>query len=111
MIYMMNFSGQGAVGDGGPGGGHHAAAVRNQGPQGAPNHSSSSSPNHPPVNFCDIMSVFEKAVTEVKQGQDAFNSTSNWCPPERDITYFNRTLVSRTLVSFYSAIHQTLQVL
>jgi len=86
-------AGQGAVGDGGPGGGHHAAAVRNQGPQGAPNHSSSSSPNHPPVNFCDIMSVFEKAVTEVKQGQDAFNSTSNWCPPERDITYFNRTLV------------------
>ena len=69
------------------------APIRNQGPQGAPNHSSSSSPNHPPVNFCDIMSVFEKAVTEVKQGQEAFNNNTNWCPPERDITYFNRTLV------------------
>ena len=68
-----------------------------QGPQGAPNHSSSSAPNHPPVNFCDIMSVFEKAVTEVRQGQEAFhnnlNNTNN-SPPERDITYFNRTLVS-----------------
>ena len=67
------------------------------GPQGAPNHSSSSAPNHPPVNFCDIMSVFEKAVTEVRQGQEAFhnnlNNTNN-SPPERDITYFNRTLVS-----------------
>merc|ERR1739844_350472 len=67
-----------------------------QGPQGAPNHSSSSAPNHPPVNFCDIMSVFEKAVTEVRQGQEAFhnnlNNTNN-SPPERDITYFNRTLV------------------
>merc|ERR1719460_3055789 len=68
------------------------------GPQGAPNHSSSSSPNHPPVNFCDIMSVFEKAVTEVKQGQEAFSNqtstqTGNASPQERDITYFNRTLV------------------
>merc|ERR1739844_428339 len=62
-----------------------------QGPQGAPNHSSSSSPNHPPVNFCDIMSVFEKAVAEVKQGQEAFSNqtTTNTTPPERDITYFN----------------------
>merc|ERR1711983_252516 len=42
----------------------------NAGPQGAPNHPSSSSPNHPPVNFCDIMSVFEKAVTEVRQGKE-----------------------------------------
>jgi len=68
---------------------------RNPGPQGAPNHSSSSSPNHPPVNFCDIMSVFEKAVAEVRQGQEAFcnNSNTNISPPERDITYFNRTLV------------------
>ena len=70
----------------------------NPGPQGAPNHSSSSSPNHPPVNFCDIMSVFEKAVTEVKQGQEAFSNqtstqTGNASPQERDITYFNRTLV------------------
>jgi len=67
-----------------------------QGPQGAPNHSSSSLPNHPPVNFCDIMSVFEKAVTEVKQGQVVFSNQSqhtNSSPPERDITYFNRTLV------------------
>ena len=71
-------------------------APRNrQGPQGAPNHSSSSSPNHPPVNFCDIMSVFEKAVAEVRQGQQVFNNNqANNSPPERDITYFNRTLVS-----------------
>lgn len=73
---------------------HH----HHQGPQGAPNHSSSSSPNHPPVNFCDIMSVFEKAVAEVRQGQETFNnnsgsSSTNNSPPERDITYFNRTLV------------------
>lgn len=70
-------------------------APRNrQGPQGAPNHSSSSSPNHPPVNFCDIMSVFEKAVAEVRQGQQVFNNNqANNSPPERDITYFNRTLV------------------
>jgi ankyrin repeat protein len=69
---------------------------RPQGPQGAPNHSSSSAPNHPPVNFCDIMAVFEKAVAEVRQGQDAFcNTTTNTIntQPERDITYFNRTLV------------------
>merc|ERR1719273_2222497 len=76
---------------------HEAPANRPPtGPQGAPNHSSSSAPNHPPVNFCDIMSVFEKAVTEVRQGQEAFhnnlNNTNN-SPPERDITYFNRTLV------------------
>ena len=67
----------------------------NAGPQGAPNHPSSSSPNHPPVNFCDIMSVFEKAVTEVRQGQETFsNNSSVNSPPERDVTYFNRTLVS-----------------
>ena len=64
------------------------------GPQGAPNHPSSSSPNHPPVNFCDIMSVFEKAVAEVRQGQETFsNNSSVNSPPERDVTYFNRTLV------------------
>merc|ERR1712038_233709 len=71
-------------------------AIRgNNGPQGAPNHSSSSLPNHPPVNFCDIMSVFEKAVSEVRQGQEAFcnNSSTSISPPERDITSFNRTLV------------------
>jgi ankyrin repeat protein len=44
------------------------------------------------------MSVFEKAVTEVKQGQEAFSNqtstqTGNASPQERDITYFNRTLV------------------
>lgn len=66
-----------------------------QGPQGAPNHSSSSAPNHPPVNFCDIMTVFDKAVAEVRLGQEATygSSTSTNTPPERDITYFNRTLV------------------
>ena len=64
------------------------------GPQGAPNHPSSSSPNHPPVNFCDIMSVFEKAVAEVRQGQETFsNNNGTNSPPERDVTYFNRTLV------------------
>lgn len=67
---------------------------RPQGPQGAPNHSSSSPPNHPPVNFSDIMSVFEKAVTEVKQGQEVFCTNNSNASPERDITYFNRTLVS-----------------
>jgi hypothetical protein len=90
-----------ALGGGAPQLGAHAqnpAMRNNPGPQGAPNHSSSSSPNHPPVNFCDIMSVFEKAVTEVKQGQEAFSNqtstqTGNASPQERDITYFNRTLV------------------
>jgi len=64
-----------------------------QDPQGPPNHSSSSFHNHPPVNFCDIMSVFEKAVTEVKQGQGFFTNQKQQQQPERDITYFNRTLV------------------
>ena len=50
------------------------------------------------------MSVFEKAVTEVRQGQEAFhnnlNNTNN-SPPERDITYFNRTLVSNVATITY----------
>ena len=55
------------------------------------------------------MSVFEKAVTEVRQGQEAFhnnlNNTNN-SPPERDITYFNRTLVSTYLLRNFE-VHTT----
>lgn len=44
------------------------------------------------------MSVFEKAVAEVRQGQETFGgantaNNTNITPPERDIAYFNRTLV------------------
>jgi len=71
----------------------------------APNHSSSSPPNHPPVNFCDIMTVFDKAVSEVKVGQETLgkNHSQNTtqtssqaavaAATERDVTYFNRTLI------------------
>jgi hypothetical protein len=50
------------------------------------------------------MAVFEKAVAEVRQGQDAFcNTTTNTIntQPERDITYFNRTLVTTTTTSLF----------
>jgi hypothetical protein len=52
---------------------------------------------HPPVNFCDIMTVFEKAVQEVRCGQAAMKkhldaSASN-ATGDRDVTYFNRTLI------------------
>ena len=60
-----------------------------QGPN-APNHSSSSPPNHPPVNFCDIMTVFEKAVSEVRVGQETLGKNPT---VDRDVTYFNRTLI------------------
>jgi len=69
----------------------------------APNHSSSSPPNHPPVNFCDIMTVFEKAVAEVRVGQETLGKvapTASQSSPtaaaaaaDRDVTYFNRTLI------------------
>ena len=54
------------------------------------------------MNFCDIMSVFEKAVTEVKQGQESFCTNNSNASPERDITYFNRTLVILNVTSFVS---------
>jgi len=46
----------------------------------------------PPVNFCDIMTVFRRAVREVKAGQagpngEGVRSTGG------DATYFNRTIV------------------
>ena len=49
----------------------------------------------PPVNFCDIMTVFEKAVQEVKTGQEAMRKAyhNNNNNSDRDITYFNRTLI------------------
>jgi len=70
----------------------------------APNHSSSSRPNHPPVNFCDIMTVFEKAVAEVRVGQETLGKTAAAAAvansasaaaaaADRDVTYFNRTLI------------------
>ena len=68
--------------------GHNGQPVQ-QGPN-APNHSSSSPPNHPPVNFCDIMTVFEKAVSEVRVGQETLGKAPT---VDRDVTYFNRTLI------------------
>jgi ankyrin repeat protein len=41
----------------------------------------------PPVNFCDIMTVFRRAVREVKAGQAGDSRATG------DSTYFNRTLV------------------
>ena len=65
-----------------------------------------------PINFCDIMTVFEKAVQEVKTGQEVMkrlnsnnsSAAASECSGtsrhphhghsgERDITYFNRTLI------------------
>ena len=59
----------------------------------------------PPVNFCDIMTVFEKAVQEVRCGQTAMRkniaaaaaavagSPHAAISGDRDVTYFNRTLI------------------
>ena len=59
----------------------------------------------PPVNFCDIMTVFEKAVQEVRCGQLAMRkniaaaaaaaagSPHTAISGDRDVTYFNRTLI------------------
>lgn len=59
----------------------------------------------PPVNFCDIMTVFEKAVQEVRCGQIAMRkniaaaaaaiagSPHAAISGDRDVTYFNRTLI------------------
>ena len=57
-----------------------------------------------PVNFCDIMTVFEKAVEEVRAGQRALaahaqkhsaqqKGATTALQSDRDLTYFNRTLV------------------
>ncbi len=57
------------------------------------------SSNQGPVNFCDIMTVFEKAVREVETGQEAMRTKqlSQQQQPkgaaDRDLTYFNRTLI------------------
>merc|ERR1719244_1736649 len=44
----------------------------------------------PPVSFCDIMTVFERAVREVKAGQVALEAGE---AKGGDSTYFNRTIV------------------
>jgi len=44
----------------------------------------------PPVSFCDIMTVFERAVREVKAGQLALEAGE---AKGGDSTYFNRTIV------------------
>jgi len=44
----------------------------------------------PPVSFCDIMTVFERAVREVKAGQLALEAGE---AKNGDSTYFNRTIV------------------
>ena len=54
--------------------------------------------SNPPVNFCDIMTVFEKAVEEVRSGQAAMAKSAQMAnraavSNDRDITYFNRTLI------------------
>lgn len=55
-----------------------------------------------PVNFCDIMTVFEKAVDEVRAGQRAISAhapkhlqqkPATALQADRDLTYFNRTLI------------------
>lgn len=57
--------------------------------------------NGPPVNFCDIMTVFDKSVKEVKNGMEAMKRLQADGAPrkpaggssERDMTYLNRTLI------------------
>ena len=63
-------------------------------------------PQQPPVNFCDIMTVFEKAVREVETGQASMRAKAKAAAAnpaaatqqargsaDRDLTYFNRTLI------------------
>ncbi len=44
----------------------------------------------PPVSFCDIMTVFQRAVREVRAGQAALEAGE---ARGGDSTYFNRTIV------------------
>lgn len=64
------------------GGGREGAAIEREEGGGR------SSP--PPVSFCDIMTVFQRAVREVKAGQVALEGGEG---KGGDSTYFNRTIV------------------
>ena len=70
------------------------------------NNNNNNNNNLPPVNFCDIMTVFEKAVQEVRCGQTAMRKNlaavaaaaaaggpQAGISGDRDVTYFNRTLI------------------
>ncbi|XP_040580726.1 protein fem-1 homolog C [Lepeophtheirus salmonis] len=91
-------------------GGHHSRAIaaaginfinnnNNNNIRGSPptsneessSSSSTSSPseNSPPFNFCDIMTVFNKAVKQVEMGLESMDLVNL----ERDITYFNRAII------------------
>ena len=63
------------------GGGREGAEGEGRGDPGG----ARSSP--PPVSFCDIMTVFQRAVREVKAGQTALDSGE---AKGGDSTYFNR---------------------
>jgi hypothetical protein len=62
---------------------------------GSHQHQQNNSRPPPPVNFEDIMTVFEKAVREVRNGQEALRRAAAGAAvtAERDLTYFNRTLI------------------
>jgi len=63
------------------GGGREGAEIeRDEGVRSSP----------PPVSFCDIMTVFERAVREVRAGQVALETGE---AKGGDSTYFNRTIV------------------
>eukprot|EP00096_Caligus_rogercresseyi_P001274 TRINITY_DN1203_c0_g1_i1.p1 TRINITY_DN1203_c0_g1~~TRINITY_DN1203_c0_g1_i1.p1 ORF type:complete len:701 (+),score=220.98 TRINITY_DN1203_c0_g1_i1:573-2675(+) len=49
----------------------------------------------PPFNFCDIMTVFNKAVKQVELGllSSSESASSQNSSQERDITYFNRAII------------------
>lgn len=66
------------------GGGREVAESEGRGGDGTPRSSM------PPVSFCDIMTVFERAVREVRAGQTALESGE---AKSGDSTYFNRTIV------------------
>jgi len=66
------------------GGGRENAVSEDRGGDGTPRASM------PPVSFCDIMTVFDRAVREVKAGQSALETGE---AKSGDLTYFNRTIV------------------
>lgn len=87
---------RGAGAGGGAGGVLAAAGFNNSGADAANPGGNPGNPRlpqafpNPPVNFCDIMTVFEKAVREVRLGQAALGKVA---AADRDLTYFNRTLI------------------
>ncbi len=92
----MPFANLGGGGGGGEAGGRQRDGAAEMpprdaaigGPGGGAGNGGGTSP--PPVSFCDIMTVFQRAVREVRAGQAALEIGE---ARGGDSTYFNRTIV------------------